>query len=406
MTPAQGATEAATPVSAVDAAETAGRFGQALASVQKDDRAALDETVGTDGDRQEDATAKASGELSAELLAVLLGQQTPQPVTPPASAETQAVEAQALAQGQASPATVSEAANPAAIAPELSAALRAELNGEGEEASAQDPFAEALDTFTGDVRETAEAKAEGRAETRQTSIEDALQSLSGAMKTVDDASATSQNTTQAANLTATQATSQSLAQMQAQVAPPNDSGLRFTPTPPTAQETVHTYSLSPHTAENIAALSAQISRRLGSKSTSFDMELRPTDMGKVDVKLEIGHDGKLTAHLRFDSPVAESEFKGRQDDLRRQLEQAGFQMDDASLNFASSDQGRGRQFAEAEPGDFGAPVTEPEAVAATDAHTLIDAQLMAAASADPTLYAQMSAGGYGQTRTLSLSVLV
>lgn len=414
MTPSPAATEAVTPASAVDAAEVAGRFGQALVAVQADDKAGNKTATDSETDEASNdgmGAPQTTGDLSAELLAVLLGQQTPQPVTPPVSTDAQAAEAQAdiLAVDALSVAALAQTpvatptATSAALVSELSAGLVAELNGEGEEASSEEAFTEVFDSLmTTEAKDTAEAKADSR----QTSIEDALQSLSGAMKTADDASATTQ-TSQTASQTQVQSSAQSLTQMQAQVVPQNDSGVRFTPTPPTAQETVQTYSMSSHTAENIAALSAQISRRLGSKSTNFDMELRPAGMGKVDVKLEIGHDGKLTAQLSFDSPMAESEFKGRQDDLRRQLEQAGFQMDDASLNFASSDQGRGRQFAEAEPGEYEAPATvESEAVSTTEAHTLIDAQLMAAAASDPTLYAQMSAGGYGQMRTLSLSVLV
>ncbi|GGZ19743.1 flagellar hook-length control protein FliK [Asticcacaulis endophyticus] len=102
--------------------------------------------------------------------------------------------------------------------------------------------------------------------------------------------------------------------------------------------TAQAYVMSNQTADNIAALAANIHKRMDGKSMRFDMELRPSDMGRVDVRMEINADGKLSAHLSFDSPAAESEFRGRQDELRRQLEQSGFNLEDGSLSFSSRDQ--------------------------------------------------------------------
>ncbi|OYW81725.1 MAG: hypothetical protein B7Z26_04630 [Asticcacaulis sp. 32-58-5] len=76
--------------------------------------------------------------------------------------------------------------------------------------------------------------------------------------------------------------------------------------------TAQAYVMSNQTADNIAALAAHISKKMDGKTLRFDMELRPSDMGRVDVRMEINADGKLSAHLSFDSPVAESEFRGRQ----------------------------------------------------------------------------------------------
>lgn len=383
-------------------------FGQALALAQTDETGSAPDAASSEKteDTQGQAEGTATGELSPELLAVLLGQQMPQPTVAPAEAQTAAVAPEeALLQATASTGTsltvpqASGGPQSAGVALVASSHRASTLNQAQVIADdASDGTGEGMsdDKMPGSVESKASpATTQGEAR----SLSDTLQSLSGALT-----GASTQDGTPAPPPSQA-ATQSALSHIQAQTLPQGDSGIRFTPAPPTAQQMVQTYSQSAQAAENIAALSAQITRRLGSKSTRFDMELRPTDMGKVEVKLEIGHDGKLTAHLRFDSPVAESEFKGRQDDLRRQLEQAGFQMDDASLNFASGDQGRGRQYTAAESSDYELPVTEPEAVIA-DTHSLIDAQLMAAASGDPSLYAQMTANGYGPARTLSLSLLV
>nr|WP_303657331.1 flagellar hook-length control protein FliK [Asticcacaulis aquaticus] len=191
-------------------------------------------------------------------------------------------------------------------------------------------------------------------------------------------------------------------------------GLKLTAAPH-AQSTAQTYSpqnastsqLAQHTIENIAALSAQITRKVGQKTTTFDMELRPTDMGRVEVKLEIGADGKLSAALNFDSPMTESQFRDRQDDLRRQLEQAGFQLEDGALSFSSREQGgRRREQPEAET----SPIVAVEA--ANDTNTLIGAQMHAQSLADHIPQdtflngVGLMGGLYGGAQTLSLSVLV
>ncbi|BBF81484.1 flagellar hook-length control protein [Asticcacaulis excentricus] len=389
-------------------------FTQALAAVQPDEGGPLPQTVSSETADDTAEPAKGTGELSPDLLAVLLGQQAPQP----ASAETVVAEAlvatavpQALGEGSltapafqdaptlatAASASASHLVKGALPLPTLTGETTPQTKDEGTEDTASDELMPTADKDKApETSVTSATKAEAR------SLSDTLQTLSGALKGASETSAPPATTAQAQP--PSQAANPALTQIQAQTLPQNDSGVRFTPPAPTPQDTVRTYSQSAHAAENIAALSAQITRRLGSKSTSFDMELRPTDMGKVEVKLEIAHDGKLTAHLRFDSPVAESEFKGRQDDLRRQLEQAGFQMDDASLSFTSGDQGRGRQYTASQSSDYELPVPEADTTVA-DAHSLIDAQLLAA-SADPTSYARLSADGYGPARTLSLSLLV
>ncbi|WP_231378993.1 flagellar hook-length control protein FliK [Brevundimonas sp. BAL450] len=99
-------------------------------------------------------------------------------------------------------------------------------------------------------------------------------------------------------------------------------------------------TLSRAGVETTAMLSAQIVRRLEARSTRFDMVLTPEHLGRVDVRMEVDSDGQLTARLAFDNPAAANELRGRADELRRQLEAAGFQMSDTSLEFAEREGGR------------------------------------------------------------------
>lgn len=97
------------------------------------------------------------------------------------------------------------------------------------------------------------------------------------------------------------------------------------------------FSLSRVAHETLADLSAQIVKRLEGKYTRFEMALTPEDLGRVDVSLEMGEDGSLTARLAFDTPAAAAEMRAQVDQLRRQLEQAGFQLARDALEFSHRD---------------------------------------------------------------------
>jgi Meckel syndrome type 1 protein len=97
--------------------------------------------------------------------------------------------------------------------------------------------------------------------------------------------------------------------------------------------------------ETVAALAAQIVKKLEGRSTRFDVELDPAGLGKVDVRVEIGAHGRLTAAMTCDNPNAASELRARAPELQRALEQAGFDLS-GGLSFdvaGDSSQGQPRQ---------------------------------------------------------------
>jgi hypothetical protein len=93
--------------------------------------------------------------------------------------------------------------------------------------------------------------------------------------------------------------------------------------------------------ETMAQIAAQIVRKLEARSTRFEMALTPEDLGRVDVSLDIDADGQLAARLAFDNPVAATELRGRVDELRRQLQEAGFTVADDALSFTQRDPSAG-----------------------------------------------------------------
>jgi hypothetical protein len=78
--------------------------------------------------------------------------------------------------------------------------------------------------------------------------------------------------------------------------------------------------------ETVANLAAQILKKLEGRTTRFDVGLDPIGLGRVDVHVEIGLRGQLTAALSFDNPHAAAELRGRASELVRSLEQAGFDL--------------------------------------------------------------------------------
>ncbi|MBX3481145.1 MAG: flagellar hook-length control protein FliK [Caulobacter sp.] len=79
---------------------------------------------------------------------------------------------------------------------------------------------------------------------------------------------------------------------------------------------------------------------MGGPSSRFDLQLDPHGLGKVDVSVEIGADGRLAARLNFDNAQAASDLRGRAQDLRQALEQAGFSLGEGSLSFDFAGQNR------------------------------------------------------------------
>jgi hypothetical protein len=101
--------------------------------------------------------------------------------------------------------------------------------------------------------------------------------------------------------------------------------------------------------ETVAKLSADILKKLDGRSTRFELALDPAGLGRVDVKVEIGAHGHVTAALSFDTPQAAAELRNRAGELRSALQQAGFDLPENALSFDVGGQaggdGRGAQTA-------------------------------------------------------------
>jgi flagellar hook-length control protein FliK len=118
---------------------------------------------------------------------------------------------------------------------------------------------------------------------------------------------------------------------------------------PTAQQPAASASTPAHAAaaaaratpETVANLAGQIVKKLGARSTQFDLQLDPAGLGKVNVRIEINADGRVSAAMSFDTPQAAAELRARANELQRALAQSGFDVSGGLSFDVTQDQGRG-----------------------------------------------------------------
>jgi flagellar hook-length control protein FliK len=153
---------------------------------------------------------------------------------------------------------------------------------------------------------------------------------------------------------------------------------------PSSSARVDSASLSPATAQGpvmgrevpvpLPMLASEIARQAERGKRSFDIRLDPAELGKVRVKLELGQEGEVRAHLVVERKETLDLLQRDQRVLERALQDAGLSLGGGGLQFSLSgggQQGFGEQGsfarsnrsqtarAEAEPIAGGGPVPPP-----------------------------------------------
>ena len=100
-------------------------------------------------------------------------------------------------------------------------------------------------------------------------------------------------------------------------------------------------------------LASEIVRQAGRKASRFEVALNPDGLGRVDVRLDISADGKLSARLAFDRPEAAAALGAQAGELRQALSQAGFDVSPQALTFETAPGGMGSGGAGLGAGGFG-----------------------------------------------------
>ncbi|HLI66851.1 MAG TPA: flagellar hook-length control protein FliK [Caulobacteraceae bacterium] len=108
---------------------------------------------------------------------------------------------------------------------------------------------------------------------------------------------------------------------------------------PTAIQTAPAATGATAAAPIAAQLATQVIKSVEGKSTRFDLTLEPAGLGRVDVRVDIGAAGQVTAQFSFDNAHAAAEARTQAGQLQHALEQAGFNVGQGGLSFDVGGQG-------------------------------------------------------------------
>lgn len=107
-----------------------------------------------------------------------------------------------------------------------------------------------------------------------------------------------------------------------------------------AAPTTSAQSAAAATAPHAAALATptsqvgrEIIRKFSGGTTRFELRLDPPELGRVEVKLEVSRDHRVTAVVAADSPQTLSELTRHARDLEQALQSAGLELSDNGLSF-------------------------------------------------------------------------
>ena len=93
----------------------------------------------------------------------------------------------------------------------------------------------------------------------------------------------------------------------------------------------------------IAGLAVAIAAHAEAGSNSFEIRLDPPELGRIDVRLDVDREGKVTSHVMVDRPETLDMLRSDAPGLQRSLEQSGLKTSDNGLQFSLRDQGNGGQ---------------------------------------------------------------
>ena len=93
---------------------------------------------------------------------------------------------------------------------------------------------------------------------------------------------------------------------------------------------------------NVKALAAQIVAKASAGTKSFEIRLDPPELGRVEVRLTVSHDGKAEATLTAERPETVALLQRDSQNLERTLKEAGLDVSNSSLNFSLKGEQQGQ----------------------------------------------------------------
>lgn len=117
-----------------------------------------------------------------------------------------------------------------------------------------------------------------------------------------------------------------------------------------------------------AQVAREIVRRFNGETTRFEVRLDPPELGRIEVRLEVSRDHRVTAMVAADSPQALSELARHARELTQTLQSAGLELSDQGLSFdlkqsrdetRNEDGGGGRPALASDELETAAPLARP-----------------------------------------------
>ena len=93
----------------------------------------------------------------------------------------------------------------------------------------------------------------------------------------------------------------------------------------------------------IAGLAAEIATRATEGKRRFEVRLDPPELGRIDVRLDIGRDGQVTSRLVVEKAETLDLLRRDAQSLQQTLQNAGLRTDAGGLQFSLRDQSGGQQ---------------------------------------------------------------
>lgn len=124
---------------------------------------------------------------------------------------------------------------------------------------------------------------------------------------------------------------------------------------------------------DIASISLRIAQSARDGKQQFEIALDPPELGRIDVKLEFGRDGRVTTHLMVERSDTLDALLRDSRGLERALQNQGLKLDEGGLQYHLRDQSAFAQHQDGQPsdgqgpsGEAGADDREDEPLAGTE----------------------------------------
>lgn len=92
-------------------------------------------------------------------------------------------------------------------------------------------------------------------------------------------------------------------------------------------------------------IAINMAKNLGNGTNRFEIRLDPAELGRIDVRMELGTDGRVQAHLTVDKPETLDMLQRDARSLEKALSDAGLDMENGTLSYSMRDDGDGSGFA-------------------------------------------------------------